>query len=568
MSAHYQTEPPPTASATLITTVGPIHISLFAKQAPLACKNFLQHCLDGYYVGTSFHRVVPGFVIQGGDPTGTGSGGSSIYEDPEFEYDPYGRDPNEKVVFGDELHSRLRFNRRGMVGMAKSEDGTYGSQFFITLANAERELNGKCTLFGRVEGDSIYNVVTIAEAELVEGTDRPVYAVRITGTEVGELGPFAGKLKKREKVAVAEPEKAPTVKKKNKKGKSGKALLSFGADEEAEGDEEVVKTSKPKFNTKLVADVETVDFEPKKEEKRASPDKPRKRPRSPSPPPRRSPEDRRTRPKTPDPYTQLPAKDPEVPERSPSPTPPRSSPKPSALERTNAEIAALKASMRRTVNTEPAETGRKKSALEAMIPENAIRGRKRPPPGSIGASSQGPIGRGGTTGEGFSSGADAEALKLFNAFKAKLESADAQVKKKQSSSQKTNQQTEASNGSKQGKEGEEGAEDEEAQLCDLHFIANCQSCRSWENPDPEATGGDEDIREEDWMTHQLRFGKDTLGKDLNWKKEHEDADSLVVIDPRVREKEIRDSQKSRRRERDRERDRKRERVGDLEWERR
>lgn len=158
MSAHYTTEPPPTASATLHTTFGPIHIALFANQTPLTCKNFLQHCLDNYYAGTIFHRIVPDFIVQGGDPTGTGSGGTSIYEYPEFEYDPEARDPNEKVVLRDELHSRLRFNRRGLVGMAKSEDGTYGSQFFITLANAERELNGQCTLFGRVEGDSIYNV--------------------------------------------------------------------------------------------------------------------------------------------------------------------------------------------------------------------------------------------------------------------------------------------------------------------------------------------------------------------------------------------------------------------------
>jgi peptidyl-prolyl cis-trans isomerase SDCCAG10 len=562
MSSHYNTEPPPTASATLNTTVGPLHISLFAKQAPLACKNFLQHCLDGYYIGTAFHRVVPGFIIQGGDPTGTGSGGSSIYEDPEFEYDPEARDPNEKVVFGDELHSRLRFNRRGLVGMAKSEDGTYGSQFFITLGNAERELNGQCTLFGRIEGDSIYNVVTIAEAELAEGTDRPVYAVRVTGCEAGELGPFAGKLKKRQKVAVAEAEKAPTIKKK-KKGKGGKTLLSFGGDEEAEGDDAVVKTSKPKFNTKLVSAGETLDLEPKQEEKRVSPDKPRKRPRSPSPCRRHSPEDRRTRPKTPDPYAQVPPKDPEVPERSPSPTPPRSSPKRSALDRMNAEIAAVKASMRRNVATEQVETGRKKSALEAMIPENSIRGRRRPPPGSIGAKTQGPIGRGGTTGEGFSSGADAEALKLFNAFKAKLESADAKPASRRTSREEEPQR----NGTKTEEEAEAEAEqDEEAQLCDLHFIANCQSCRSWEDPNPEATENtNEALLDADWMTHQLRFGKDTLGKDLNWRKGHEDTDSLMVIDPRAKEKEI---VGSRRRERERERDRKRETAGDREWDRR
>ena len=73
-------------------------------------------------------------------------------------------------VFGDEIHSRLRFGRRGLVGMAKGTGGGggYGSQFFITLGDCRAELDGKCTMFGRVEGDGIYNVVKIAEGELVD----------------------------------------------------------------------------------------------------------------------------------------------------------------------------------------------------------------------------------------------------------------------------------------------------------------------------------------------------------------------------------------------------------------
>lgn len=261
MSAHYSTEPAPTASATLNTQFGPIHIALFAKQTPLTCRNFLQHCLDGYYTGTIFHRVVPDFIIQGGDPTGTGSGGTTIYEYPEFEYDPTGRDPNEKIVLKDELHSRLRFNRRGLLGMAKSEDGSsYGSQFFITLANAQRELDGVCTLFGRVEGESIFNVLKIAEAERVEGSERPVYPITVTSCEVGEMGPLAGKLVKRQLTAprvsaTEEASKPPSKKKKNKAAKAGKALLSFGGDE---GDEDMPDLpAKPKFNPKLVVSNET-----------------------------------------------------------------------------------------------------------------------------------------------------------------------------------------------------------------------------------------------------------------------------------------------------------------------
>lgn len=547
MSSQYASEPNPTASATLNTTVGPIHISLFAKQAPLTCKNFLQHCKDNYYAGTIFHRVAPDFVIQGGDPTGTGSGGTSIYEYPEFEYDPEARDPNERVVLRDEIHSRLRFNRRGLVGMAKSEDGSYGSQFFITLANTERELNGQCTLFGRLEGDSIFNVLKIADAERVEGTERPVYPVKVTSCEVGELGPLEGKLKDRQTITAAAGEK-PAPKKKKKAAKGGKALLSFGGDE---GDEEMpMRPAKPKYNPKLVADAPGAVSDAAKASKpqKTEPPQPRKRPRSPSP--RRSPSPERKRVKTPDPQTQLPIHNPESPVRSPSPAPAPA--KESKVSRMNAEIASLKASMRRNVDAGPADTGRKKSALEAMIPETAIRGRKRPPPGSS---------NGTATGFGPRNAAEKEALQMFNAFKAKLEGAES---KSSSTHHARHPDKELSHAADEANE-----EDEEAQLCDLHFIANCQSCKSWDDPDAAGTEDAED-QGEGWLSHELRFGKDTLGKDLKWKKEHpDDADSLMVIDPREKERVLAGSSGKRRGlQRDRERERKRERAGELEWDKR
>src|ERR1700712_5256832 len=84
MSALYNLEPQPTAKVLLNTTAGDLVLELWGKQAPLATRNFLQHCLDGYYDGTIFHRLVPGFIIQGGDPTGTGSGGESIYDGGAF----------------------------------------------------------------------------------------------------------------------------------------------------------------------------------------------------------------------------------------------------------------------------------------------------------------------------------------------------------------------------------------------------------------------------------------------------------------------------------------------------
>ncbi|KAJ5094699.1 Peptidyl-prolyl cis-trans isomerase [Penicillium angulare] len=541
MSTQYATEPNPTASATLNTTVGAIHISLFANQTPLTCKNFLQHCKDNYYEGTIFHRVAPGFVIQGGDPTGTGSGGTSIYEYPEFEYDPEARDPNERVVLRNELHSRLRFNRRGLVGMAKSEDGTYGSQFFITLDNTEREMNGQCTMFGRLEGDSIFTVLKIAEAERVEGTEKPIYPVKVTSCQIGELGPLDGKLKDRQTVSTSTGDK-PAAKKKKKNPKAGKALLSFGGDE---GEDDMpLRPAKPKFNTKLVADAPGAngDAESKTTQK-AEPKQQRKRPRSPSP--KRSPSaERKQRIKTPEPQAQLPIQDPESPERSPTPK------KESKLSRTNAEIASLKASMRRNVDTGPADTGRKKSALESMIPETAIRGRRRPPPGSStgGASSGGPR-----------SSAENEALRMFNAFKAKLEGAE---------SRPTQTSNTASHAEKETKR-EEDDDDEEAQLCDLHFIANCQSCQSWDNENPEAADADNaDHDDEGWMSHQLRFGKDRLGKDLEWKKSNrDDIDSLMVIDPREKEKDLGSGGRKKGMQRDRERERKLQRTGEMEWSR-
>uniref|UniRef100_A0A8C7EI03 Peptidyl-prolyl cis-trans isomerase n=1 Tax=Nothoprocta perdicaria TaxID=30464 RepID=A0A8C7EI03_NOTPE len=117
----------------LRTTAGDIDIELWSKEAPKACRNFVQLCMEEYYNNTIFHRVVPGFIIQGGDPTGTGSGGDSIYGAP----------------FKDEFHSRLRFNRRGLVAMANAGPHDNGSQFFFTLGRAD-ELNNKHTIFGKV----------------------------------------------------------------------------------------------------------------------------------------------------------------------------------------------------------------------------------------------------------------------------------------------------------------------------------------------------------------------------------------------------------------------------------
>ena len=116
------------------TTKGDIAIELWTKECPLACRNFIQLCLEAYYDGCLFHRLIPGFILQTGDPSGTGLGGESIYPEGGFDL---------------EIRSRLRFTRRGLVAMAGTSKETNGSQFFITLDRAE-ELNGQHTLFGKI----------------------------------------------------------------------------------------------------------------------------------------------------------------------------------------------------------------------------------------------------------------------------------------------------------------------------------------------------------------------------------------------------------------------------------
>merc|ERR1712062_252621 len=136
-------------------------------QCPLACRNFLQLCMEGYYDNTIFHRVIKDFMAQGGDPTGTGNGGESIYPEGYFK---------------DEFHSRLKFTRRGLVAMANDGKNHNLSQFFITLGACEW-LNKKHTLFGKITGNTIYNVLKFNEIS-TNDEDRPDTMITIKGVEV------------------------------------------------------------------------------------------------------------------------------------------------------------------------------------------------------------------------------------------------------------------------------------------------------------------------------------------------------------------------------------------------
>lgn len=211
MSNVYILEPPTSGKILLKTTVGDIDIELWSKEAPKTCRNFVQLCLEGYYDNTVFHRVVKGFIAQGGDPNGDGTGGDSIYGEP----------------FKDEFHQRLKFVRRGLVAMANAGKDDNGSQFFFTLAAAP-ELQNKHTIFGKVAGNTIFNVLKLEEG-LIEH-ERPLYPHKILKTEVLN-NPFPDIIPRVREVTVEKKKK-----KERKAGVKDFKLLSFGA--EAEEDEE------------------------------------------------------------------------------------------------------------------------------------------------------------------------------------------------------------------------------------------------------------------------------------------------------------------------------------------
>ncbi|KAK0706491.1 cyclophilin-like domain-containing protein [Lasiosphaeria miniovina] len=511
MSTIYDLEPQPTASVIIHTTEGELSVQLFAKQTPLTCRNFLQLSLDGYYDHTIFHRLVPGFILQGGDPTGTGHGGESIYDGGALSGDlgPWpmdqrkGKNAGEMGVnFKDEFHSRLKFNRRGLLGMAnEGAPNTNSSQFFFTLGKAE-ELTGKNTVFGRVAGDTIYNLARMAEAEVSEGSERPLYPVKITHIEI-LTNPFDD-MKKREKKSRELPQRAAPGDKKQKKRKGGKQLLSF-ADEEGEGvDLPVIK--KAKFDTRIVMDV---DEEPAQQSGPKTTSTTRKEPNPSSKGDRGREKPAKEARRSPSPPRPAPArKEPPLPEtRVSSSHEPEPRQKKSLLERTNEEIAAIKASMKRTIHTEPVKE-KKKSALEQLIPDTSIRGRKRRP----GAAQVG-------TRE------EQEALEILKSFKSKL---------LQAPSEKTVVQPLAPEGKE--KPGEE-ATAEEGEVCDLHFISNCQSCLAWDKLEEK-----EESDDEGWMSHKLSFVADKLGKDLSYRKKAEEE--LVVIDPLEKARTLKEEKKA------------------------
>jgi cyclophilin family peptidyl-prolyl cis-trans isomerase len=150
-------------NATLTTNHGAIELELFPEDAPKTVNNFVKLARDGFYNGVIFHRVIPDFMIQGGDPTGTGTGGPGYSFEDEFN--------QHKVV-------------RGAFAMANAGPNTNGSQFFIVTTEAAPWLDGKHTVFGRVT--SGMDVVDAISELPTDARDKPREDVVIESVEVAE----------------------------------------------------------------------------------------------------------------------------------------------------------------------------------------------------------------------------------------------------------------------------------------------------------------------------------------------------------------------------------------------
>ena len=147
-------------TVVLETTQGKIEIKLMPDVAPKACENFEKLVSQGYYDGLIFHRVIKGFMIQGGDPTGTGRGGESIWGS----------------AFEDEVTPSVKFDNPGILAMANAGPNTNSSQFFITTTKTPH-LNKRHTIFGEVV--SGYETVQAIENTDTDSSDKPITEQKI-----------------------------------------------------------------------------------------------------------------------------------------------------------------------------------------------------------------------------------------------------------------------------------------------------------------------------------------------------------------------------------------------------
>ncbi|KAM7277383.1 hypothetical protein ACFE04_019249 [Oxalis oulophora] len=186
-------------SVLIVTSLGDIVVDLFTDKCPLTCKNFLKLCKIKYYNGCLFHTIQKDFTAQTGDPTGTGSGGDSMYK---FLYGDQAR------FFNDEIHLDLKHLKTGTLAMASAGQNLNASQFYVTLRDNLDYLDGKHTVFGEVaEAEGLETLTRINDA-YVDEKSRPYKNIRIKHTYILE-DPFDDPPQLTELIPDASPEGRP-----------------------------------------------------------------------------------------------------------------------------------------------------------------------------------------------------------------------------------------------------------------------------------------------------------------------------------------------------------------------
>ncbi|KAH6569982.1 hypothetical protein BASA60_008005 [Batrachochytrium salamandrivorans] len=454
MSYAYSTEPPTKGKVILHTTVGELEIELWPKEAPKACRNFLQLCLEGFYDNTIFHRVVPDFIAQGGDPTGTGLGGESIYGGPM------------SIIQDFDLPTEDYWPWQTLAPTP------IAVSFFFTLGKTE-ELNRQNTIFGKIVGDTIYNLLKIGELEI--GSDeRPIYPAKILNTHIMS-NPFDDIIPRttaEDRAAVLEREAAQLAKEQDAlrpKSKKNLSLLSFG--EEAEETTEIVRSKH-----KILSMHDAIDDDSRLV-KQAAVEIPADR------------SENRT-----DQGTRL--------KKSGMPSKVQASNKES--EKRHRPVSSDSDSDVDSDNDDESHTRRSKPNHAATTTQdeirrvsNQIRSIGKDPTESIGTTKTEPI----TSGSSKSGKAAPSVNDLRRAY--------------------------LSSGNTLGKDSSHGADPsarEDDWECDLHFVKGCQSCR-------DTTGDGEDmgdVNDVGWMTSKLVFGKELGGANVYKPK----IDDYSVFDPR------------------------------------
>ncbi|ODV69204.1 cyclophilin-like protein, partial [Hyphopichia burtonii NRRL Y-1933] len=224
--------PPTTAKVIFHTSKGEIHMEIWAKETPATSRAFIENCINKRYVGLSFNKIIKDYMIQ-----------SDSLDKP-------------KTAFKSEFHSRLRFNQRGYIGASKLEGNKSSvDSFFITLKELP-QFNNEYVLFGKVIGNSVYNVVDISQSELVND-DTPRYPTKIQDISVS--------IKYFEDVRVEEMDEEEVQQPPKKKQAKSRVKLDYEDEEEEETVDFRIKSSrgapKPKDSPKEVPELENISKE-------------------------------------------------------------------------------------------------------------------------------------------------------------------------------------------------------------------------------------------------------------------------------------------------------------------